>query len=103
MIRQVVSGLLFLCSAFPAFGWTDGELLIWIGADKGHRGLAEVAKKFEKDVGVPVKVEVPDDLTDKFQTAAKSGKGPDIVFWAHDRLGEWATDDRPDRPRWTAP
>ena len=90
MIRQVVSGLLFLCSAFPAFGWTDGELLIWIGADKGHRGLAEVAKKFEKDVGVPVKVEVPDDLTDKFQAAAKSGKGPDIVFWAHDRLGEWA-------------
>jgi maltose/maltodextrin transport system substrate-binding protein len=37
-----------------------------------------------------VKVEVPDGLTDKFQAAAKSGKGPDIVFWAHDRLGEWA-------------
>jgi maltose/maltodextrin transport system substrate-binding protein len=90
MIRQVVSGLLFLCSAFPAFAWTGGELLVWIGGDKGHRGLAEVAKKFEKDAGVPIKVEVPDELTDKFQAAAKSGKGPDIVFWAHDRLGEWA-------------
>jgi maltose/maltodextrin transport system substrate-binding protein len=90
MIRQVVSGLFFLCSAFPAFAWTGGELLVWIGGDKGHRGLAEVAKKFEKDAGVPVKVEVPDELTDKFQAAAKSGKGPDIVFWAHDRLGEWA-------------
>jgi maltose/maltodextrin transport system substrate-binding protein len=90
MIRQVVSGLLFLCSAIPAFAWTDGELLVWIGGDKGHRGLAEVAAKFEKDAGVPVKVEIPDELTDKFQAAAKSGKGPDIVFWAHDRLGEWA-------------
>ena len=90
MIRQVVSGLFFLCSAFPALAWTGGELLVWIGADKGHRGLAEVAKKFEKDAGVPVRVEVPDELTDKFQAAAKSGKGPDIVFWAHDRLGEWA-------------
>jgi maltose/maltodextrin transport system substrate-binding protein len=90
MIRQVVSGLLFFCSALPAFAWTDGELLVWIGGDKGHRGLAEVAKKFEKEAGVPVKVEMPDGLTDKFQAAAKSGKGPDIVFWAHDRLGEWA-------------
>jgi maltose/maltodextrin transport system substrate-binding protein len=90
MSRQVVSGLLFLCSAIPAFAWTDGQLLVWIGGDKGHRGLAEVAKKFEKDASVPVKVEIPDELTDKFEAAAKSGKGPDIVFWAHDRLGEWA-------------
>jgi maltose/maltodextrin transport system substrate-binding protein len=90
MIREVVSGLFFLCSAFQAFAWTDGELLVWIGGDKGHRGLADVAKKFEKDAGVPVKVEMPDGLTDKFQAAAKAGKGPDIVFWAHDRLGEWA-------------
>jgi maltose/maltodextrin transport system substrate-binding protein len=89
MIRQVVSGFL-LCWAFQAFAWTDAELLVWIGGDKGHRGLAEVARKFEKDAGIQVKVEIPEGLTDKFQTAAKSGKGPDIVFWAHDRLGEWA-------------
>jgi maltose/maltodextrin transport system substrate-binding protein len=90
MIRQVVSGLLLICSAFQALAWTDGELLVWIGEDKGHRGLAEVAQKFEKEVGLPVKVEAPGGLTDKFQAAAKSGKGPDIVLWEHDRLGEWA-------------
>jgi maltose/maltodextrin transport system substrate-binding protein len=90
MITKLVSGLFLLCSAFQAFAWTDGELLVWIGGDKGYRGLAEVGKKFEKDLGVPVKVEAPDGLTDKFQASAQAGKGPDIVFWAHDRLGEWA-------------
>src|SRR5271163_2659557 len=90
MITKLVSGLFLLCSAFQAFAWTDGELLVWIGGDKGYRGLAEVGKKFEKELGVPVKVEAPDGLTDKFQAAAQMGKGPDIVFWANDRLGEWA-------------
>jgi maltose/maltodextrin transport system substrate-binding protein len=90
MITKLVSGLFLLCSAVQAFAWTDGELLVWIGGDKGYRGLAEVGKKFEKDLGVPVKVETPDGLTDKFQASAQAGKGPDIVFWAHDRLGEWA-------------
>src|ERR1700722_7279419 len=90
MIAKFVSGLFLLCSTFQAFGWTDGELLIWIGGDKGYRGLAEVGKKFEKDLGIPVKVEAPEGLTDKFQAAAQAGKGPDVVFWAHDRLGEWA-------------
>jgi maltose/maltodextrin transport system substrate-binding protein len=90
MIKKFVSGLFLLCSAAQVFAWTDGELLVWINGDKGYRGLAEVGRKFEKDLGIPVKVEAPDGLTDKFQAAAQSGKGPDIVFWAHDRLGEWA-------------
>jgi maltose/maltodextrin transport system substrate-binding protein len=90
MITKLVSGLFLFCSTLQAFAWTDGELLVWIGGDKGYRGLAEVGKKFEKDLGVPVKVEAPDGLTDKFQASAQAGKGPDIVFWAHDRLGEWA-------------
>ncbi|HYY30889.1 MAG TPA: maltose/maltodextrin ABC transporter substrate-binding protein MalE [Chthoniobacterales bacterium] len=90
MITKLVSGLLLLCSAAQVFAWTDGELLVWIGGDKGYRGLAEDGRKFEKELGIPVKVEAPDGLTDKFQAAAQGGKGPDIVFWAHDRLGEWA-------------
>jgi maltose/maltodextrin transport system substrate-binding protein len=90
MIRNLL-GAIFLCtSAFSALAWTDGELLVWINGDKGYRGLAEVGKKFEKELGVPVKVEAPEGATDKFQAAAQTGKGPDIMFWANDRLGEWA-------------
>ena len=90
MSKNLLCVIFVLFSAVRAFSWTDGELLVWISVDKGWRGLTELAKKFEKDLGIPVKVETPDGLTDKFQSAAQSGKGPDIVIWAHDRLGEWA-------------
>jgi maltose/maltodextrin transport system substrate-binding protein len=90
MFKKLILSAFVLTFASRAFAWTDGELLIWINGDKGYRGLAEIGKKFEKELGIPVKVETPEGLTDKFQTAAQSGKGPDIVFWAHDRLGEWA-------------
>jgi maltose/maltodextrin transport system substrate-binding protein len=68
---------------------SDGELLVWINGDKGYRGLAEVGRKFEREVGIKVAVEHPEGLTDKFQAAAQNDKGPDIIFWMHDRLGEW--------------
>jgi maltose/maltodextrin transport system substrate-binding protein len=90
MSKHFLWVILVIFSAVRAFSWTDGELLVWISIDKGWRGLTELGKKFEKDLGIRVQVETPDGLTDKFQSAAQSGKGPDIVIWAHDRLGEWA-------------
>ena len=82
--------LLVLFFALPALAWEPGELLIWINGDKGFRGIEEIGKLFEEATGVPVKVEHPDGATDKFVNAAQAGKGPDIMIWAHDRLGEWA-------------
>jgi len=90
MTRHFFCGFFLLASALSALAWTNGELLVWINGDKGYRGLAEVGKKFEKDLGIPVKVEAPEGATDKFQAAAQTGKGPDIMLWAHDRIGEWA-------------
>ena len=74
--------------AAPA--WENNRLLVWINGDKGYEGIAEIGLTFEKNTGVPVDVEHPEGATDKFFHAAKSGKGPDIMIWAHDRLGEWA-------------
>ena len=68
----------------------EGKLVIWINGDKGYNGLAEVGKKFEKDTGVPVLVEHPDKMEEKYPQVAASGDGPDIVFWAHDRFGGYA-------------
>lgn len=70
--------------------WEPGRLLVWINGDKGYRGIEEIGRVFEQHTGIPVAVEHPEGATDKFYHAAKSGKGPDIMIWAHDRLGEWA-------------
>jgi len=68
----------------------EGELLIWINADKGYNGLQTVGDQFAEDTGVIVKVATPDSVTEKFQQEAAIGKGPDIFIWPHDRYGEWA-------------
>ncbi len=67
----------------------EKKLTMWINGDKGYNGVAKVGEGFTKATGVKLVVEHFDDLTGKFQTAAASGKGPDIMCWAHDRLGEW--------------
>ena len=65
------------------------KLLVWINSDKAYTGLQKVGDAFEKASGVKVVVEHPVDAPEKFQTAAGSGKGPDIFCWPHDRVGEW--------------
>jgi len=90
MMKKLLGGILFAFWAAQAFAWTDGELLIWISDNRAYHALGDLGKTFEKDVGAPVKVETQEQITDKFQAAAQSGKGPDIFFWAHDRIGEWA-------------
>lgn len=92
--RVVWSKILLLVAAaslFPvaAHAWTNGELLIWMDADRGH-SLEPVIKKFTDNSGVKLKVESPEKLTDSFGMAAQVSKGPDVVVWAHDKLGEWA-------------
>ena len=79
-----------LFSAAQAFAWTDGELLIWISSNRPFHALSNLGIAFEKEVGAPVKVETQEQIIDSFQSAAQSGKGPDIFFWANDRIGEWA-------------
>ena len=78
-------------SLFPvvAHGWVNGELSIWMDSDRA-RSLEPVIKKFTDNSGVKLKVESPEKLTDSFGMAAQVSKGPDIVVWAHDKLGEWA-------------
>jgi maltose/maltodextrin transport system substrate-binding protein len=90
MSKRLLIGFFAVLSAVQAFAWTDGELLIWISDNRGYHALGDLGKKFEQEMGVPVKVETQEEITDKFQAAAQGGKGPDIFFWAHDRIGEWA-------------
>jgi maltose/maltodextrin transport system substrate-binding protein len=88
VIAAAVAGAtLVLASAAVAFD--GGRLVLWIDGDKGYDGLARVGAKFTEDTGVPVEVAHPDNVEQRFQQVASNAQGPDIIFWAHDRLGEW--------------
>ena len=89
----IAKAMLLLSSLclFPShlFAWKNGQLLIWMDSDRA-RGLRLVAKKFEADWGIKVTIETPENLTTNFLNAVQASKGPDIVIWAHDKVGEWA-------------
>lgn len=83
---------LMLLTAAPVAAFEDGTLTIWTGAQRDKEALEAAAAAFTDDLGIAVTVEIVDpDLPQKFQQAAATGDGPDIVLWAHDRFGEWAS------------
>ena len=90
MKKPLLFAVFIFLSGIRAFSWTEGELLLWLSDNRGFRSWVELGKKFEQEMGVPVRVETQEGITEKFQAAAQSGKGPDIFLWAHDRIGEWA-------------
>jgi maltose/maltodextrin transport system substrate-binding protein len=88
-VKKVILLLTFWLIAIPAFAWTNGELLVWMDSDR-TRTMEPILKKFEEQYSIKVRLESPQNITDSFPTAAQMGKGPDIVIWAHDKVGEWA-------------
>jgi maltose/maltodextrin transport system substrate-binding protein len=88
-MHRILNVLLLLTGAHIANAWTNGQLVIWMDGDRAS-AMQLVANKFEEDYGIPVRIETPEKITDSFPLAAQAGKGPDIVVWAHDKVGEWA-------------
>lgn len=88
--KLVLAAGLMLSTTLPAFALEEGTLTIWMGGGKAAANLQALGDKFAADLGVPVKVEEVDPAVEKFQQAAATGDGPDIMLWAHDRFGEWA-------------
>ena len=64
-------------------------LVVWFTVE-GAKAMRRIAARFTADTGVEVVIETPDaDGPSKFQQAAAAGKGPDLLIYAHDRIGEW--------------
>lgn len=89
MLRDLIVLVAAMAVVPPLAAAENGKLLIWINGDKGFNGLQQVADAFTKKTGIPAKVEHPDDLPKHFEEGAKNGSGPDVVLWAHDRLGDF--------------
>ena len=56
------------------FAWKVGELLIWMDNARA-RGLRLIAKKVEKDLGIKVTIETPENITYSFPIASQMGQG----------------------------
>lgn len=69
-----------MTTAGSALAWQDGELLVWINADKGYNGLQAVGDRFAADTGIPVNVQTPDAVTEAFQREAAIGQGQTSSF-----------------------
>ena len=74
MNTKVFIGLALIGFATRGFAWTDGELLIWISDNRGYRPLLELGRKFEQDLGVSVKVETQEDITNKFNRQHRAAR-----------------------------
>ena len=89
MTRLVLCTVLTLVFARPAAAWVNGELSLWMDADRVP-AMQEAGRKFEHDYGIKVNVDATEKIPNNFPLAAQSNKGPDIVIFAHDKVGEWA-------------
>lgn len=65
------------------------ELQLWTRADASLPLLREAAARFSARTGIAVQVSAPPGMLDRFQALAQTGQGPDLLIWAHDRVGEW--------------
>jgi maltose/maltodextrin transport system substrate-binding protein len=88
-MRFILCAILSFLWLRPASAWVDGELSIWMDADR-LPAMQEIGRKFEHDYGIKVNVDATENIPNNFPLAAQSNKGPDIVIFAHDKLGEWA-------------
>lgn len=78
--------LLLLC-VFSLSSFADTQLRVWTGRLQPE--LALIAERFYHDTGVRIVIESPANMVQQFEIVAASGEGPDMIFWAHDRLGRW--------------
>ena len=88
--RLALAAAALLASTSLSFSMEEGTITIWMSADKGAKQLEAAAARFTEELGIPVVIESPEPIPDKFPQAAATGDGPDVVLWAHDRFGEWA-------------
>jgi maltose/maltodextrin transport system substrate-binding protein len=88
---QMKKILVYSFIIFTTLDLWSRELVVWTSNEAAAKGIRAQKADFEKKYKATVVVEVLNkDLTSLFKTAALTGKGPDILLWAHDVSGELA-------------
>ena len=89
--RRVLRAASAVALAIPALARAQARapLTVWFTVE-GAKAMRQLGEAFTADTGIDVIIETPDaDGPSKFQQAAAAGKGPDLLIYAHDRIGEW--------------
>lgn len=72
-------------------GFSASPITIWTSSENVKKGILASIGSFEKDYETKVKITILSrDVTSQFKTAALTGKGPDILVWANDVIGDLA-------------
>lgn len=90
LFKTLTATAALMASTSALFAMEEGKLLVWTGTNRDHASFQPIIDRFAEDLGIEVTIAEVDPVPDKFQQAAATGDGPDIVLWAHDRFGEWA-------------
>ncbi|MCP8690200.1 maltose/maltodextrin ABC transporter substrate-binding protein MalE [Marinobacterium sedimentorum] len=91
-MQKLLATVVLTTTASVSHAFQDGKIVIWgAGEARGQAAWEAIGQKFEEETGVGLVIESPDPVPDKFQQAAATGDGPDLIFFAHDRFGEWAS------------
>ena len=86
MKQTVLFSIIFFSSQL-----LSSPITIWTSNENIKQAIELSTAGFEKEYHYKIKVNVLNkDLTTQFKTAALTSKGPDILVWAHDVVGELA-------------
>jgi arabinogalactan oligomer / maltooligosaccharide transport system substrate-binding protein len=85
----LAAGVLGGCGEESSQAAGAGELLVWAGEGTGGEAVKAVAARFGDEHGVDVTVELlpGDELQSNFVTASQAANSPDVLFGAHDWIG----------------
>jgi maltose/maltodextrin transport system substrate-binding protein len=92
-MKKVGSKLLvsLLCMSSTLAFAAKKKLTIWTSNENVKNAIVQAKGTFEKEMDAEVEVTIMNrELTNQFKMAATSRKGPDILVWANDVVGELA-------------
>lgn len=70
----------------------NADLTLFVNYDRGYTAMQKLANCYTQKKGLSIVVEHAkpgDDMAAIYSDRAAAGNAPDIMLWAHDRVGQW--------------
>lgn len=70
----------------------NADLTLFVNYDRGYTAMQKLANCYMQKTGISITVEHAnpgDDMAAIYSDRAAAGNAPDLMLWAHDRVGQW--------------